>query len=102
MYPVTDGAVAMILAGEDRARSLTDRPVWVTGLGNCYDSFLPGERDLAGNFAIERAAKRAYSMAASRSRTRPSTLSKSPIRTPTNCRSMRRVGSVRIGQGGNG
>lgn len=63
MYPVTDGAVAMILAGEDRVRGLTDKPVWVTGLGNCYDSFFLGERDLAGNFALERAAERAYAMA---------------------------------------
>jgi len=63
MYPITDGAVAMILASEERARDITDRPVWVTGLGNCYDSFFLGERDLAGNFALERAAARAYCMA---------------------------------------
>jgi acetyl-CoA C-acetyltransferase len=66
MYPVTDGAVAMILAGERRVRDITDKPVWVTGLGNCYDSFFVGERDLAGNFALERAAMRAYAMAAVR------------------------------------
>lgn len=63
MYPVTDGAIAMILASEERAREITDKPVWVTGLGNCYDSFYLGERDLAGNFALERAAGRAYHMA---------------------------------------
>lgn len=63
MYPVTDGAVAMILANEERAMQITDKPVWVTGLGNCYDSFYLGERDLAGNFALERAARRAYTMA---------------------------------------
>ena len=63
MYPVSDGAVAMILANEERAREITDTPVWVTGLGNCHDSFFLGERDLAGNFALERAAQRAYAMA---------------------------------------
>ncbi len=63
MYPVSDGAVALILASEDRAKDLTDRPVWITGLGNCHDSFFLGERDLAGNFALERAAERAYAMA---------------------------------------
>jgi len=63
MYPVTDGAVAMILASEERAKQLTDKPVWVTGLGNCYDTFYLGERDLGGNFALERAAQRAYKMA---------------------------------------
>jgi acetyl-CoA C-acetyltransferase len=63
IYPVSDGAIAMILASEDRARELTDRPVWITGLGNCHDSFFLGDRDLSGNFALERAAKRAYAMA---------------------------------------
>ncbi|MCX5768784.1 MAG: thiolase family protein [Candidatus Hydrogenedentes bacterium] len=63
MYPVSDGAIAMILASEERAAELTDRPVWITGLGNCYDSFFLGERDLAGNFSLERAAKKAYEMA---------------------------------------
>jgi len=62
-YPVSDGAVAMILASEERAAEITDKPVWVTGLGNCHDSFFLGERDLPGNFALERAAKRAYAMA---------------------------------------
>lgn len=64
VYPVTDGAIAMILASEERAAQITNKPVWVTGVGNCYDSFYLGERDLAGNFALERAAERAYSMAA--------------------------------------
>ena len=63
IYPVSDGAVAMILASEERAQAITDKPVWVTGVGNCYDSFFLGERDLSGNFALERAAQRAYAMA---------------------------------------
>jgi acetyl-CoA C-acetyltransferase len=63
MYPVSDGAVAMILASEERAKELTDKPVWITGVGNCYDSFYLGERDLGGNFALGKAAERAYRMA---------------------------------------
>lgn len=63
IYPVTDGAIAMILASESRAKQLTDKPVWVTGLGNCYDTFYLGERDLGGNFSLGRAACRAYGMA---------------------------------------
>ncbi|MBN1343454.1 MAG: thiolase family protein [Phycisphaerae bacterium] len=62
-YPVSDGAIAMILANEERARQITDKPVWVTGLGNCHDGFFLGERDLSGNFSLDRAAKRAYAMA---------------------------------------
>jgi acetyl-CoA C-acetyltransferase len=63
IYPVSDGAIAMILASERRALELTDKPVWITGIGNCHDSFFLGERDLGGNFALERAAKQAYAMA---------------------------------------
>lgn len=63
IYPVSDGAVAMIVASEEKAKQLTDKPVWITGLGNCYDTFYLGERDLGGNFALEKAAERAYRMA---------------------------------------
>jgi len=59
-YPVSDGAVGMIVAAEDRARQITDRPVWITGTGNCMDSFFLGDRDLASNFALKKAAERAY------------------------------------------
>lgn len=59
-YPVSDGAVGMILAAEDRARELTDKPVWISGLGNCLDHFFLGDRDLASNFALKTAASRCY------------------------------------------
>src|SRR5439155_1760251 len=29
--PITDGAAAVLIASEDRARSLTDKPVWIRG-----------------------------------------------------------------------
>jgi len=63
VYPVSDGSVAMILASEKRAKELCDNPVWVSGVGNCYDTFYLGERDLAGNMNLEKAAARAYEMA---------------------------------------
>ena len=63
MYPVSDGAVALVLASEERARQITDKPVWITGLGNCYDGFYLGERDLTRSGALEKAAGRAYRMA---------------------------------------
>jgi acetyl-CoA C-acetyltransferase len=59
-YPVSDGAVGMILASEDRARAITDKPVWITGVGNCMDSFFLGDRDPASNFALKKAAGRAF------------------------------------------
>lgn len=59
-YPVSDGAVGMILASEERTKKITDTPVWITGVGNCFDGFFLGDRDLAGNFALKKAAERAY------------------------------------------
>ena len=61
--PDTDGAVAMILASERRAREMTKNPVWIRGIGTCYDAHYLGDRDLAGVFALERAAAQAYRMA---------------------------------------
>ena len=61
--PISDGACAMILAKEEVARQLTDRPVWIRGMGSCYDAYYPGDRDLADCDALMMAAKRAYSMA---------------------------------------
>jgi len=62
-YPVSDGAIALIVASEERAKKICDNPVWVTGAGNCYDRFFLGDRDLAGTFPLSVAAKRAYDMA---------------------------------------
>jgi len=62
-YPVSDGAVGLLLAAEERVADFTDTPVWITGVGNCMDSFFLGDRDLASNFALKQAAKRAYQRA---------------------------------------
>jgi acetyl-CoA C-acetyltransferase len=59
-YPVSDGAVGMILAAEERAKEFTSAPVWIKGVGNCMDSFFLGDRDLASNFALGKAASIAY------------------------------------------
>lgn len=59
-HPVTDGAIGLILASDQRARSFCERPVWVSGLGNCMDSFFLGERELHRSQALHRAAERAY------------------------------------------
>ncbi len=61
--PQSDGACAVILAGEEKARQITDKPVWVRGLGNCYDSYYLGDRDLADCQSLIIAAQRAYKMA---------------------------------------
>lgn len=62
-WPVTDWAVGMLLCCEERAHEFTDRPVWITGFGNCMDRYFVGDRDLASNFSLKQAAARAYAMA---------------------------------------
>ncbi|TET12888.1 MAG: thiolase family protein [Dehalococcoidia bacterium] len=42
---------------------ITDKPVWITGLGTCYDHHELGYRDLADCDALTTAAQRAYKMA---------------------------------------
>ena len=62
-YPVTDWAFGMLLCCEDRAKEFTNNPVWLTGFGNCMDSYFLGDKDLTSNFALKKAAQRAYKMA---------------------------------------
>jgi acetyl-CoA C-acetyltransferase len=58
-----DGACAMILASDDKAKKLTKKPVWITGLGVCYDHHELGWRELADCDALTTASKQAYKMA---------------------------------------
>jgi acetyl-CoA C-acetyltransferase len=60
---VSDGACVVILASEATARKLTDKPVWVLGMGNCYDAHYLGDRDLGDCDSLVGATQRAYRMA---------------------------------------
>jgi acetyl-CoA C-acetyltransferase len=62
-YPFTDGACAMVLASAERAKELTDKPVWITGMGNSVETYFLGERELAASRSAKMAAERAYKMA---------------------------------------
>ena len=62
-YPITDGACAMILAVEGKAKKWTRNPAWITGIASRLDSFYLGDRDLAEVAALKAAAKKAYQMA---------------------------------------
>jgi acetyl-CoA C-acetyltransferase len=68
--PITDGAAAVILASEERARDLTDRPVWIRGTGQALDGFQLSslDEDYARWPALARAAQSAYRMAGITSR----------------------------------
>jgi acetyl-CoA C-acetyltransferase len=61
--PVSDGAVAIILAAEHVARRITDKPVWIEGVGWCLDTAYWTNRDLCYPRYVEVAARMAYEMA---------------------------------------
>ncbi len=60
--PITDGVCALILASEEKARKITDRPVWIEGVGSYQDSYLR-DRDLTRFESLGKAAAQAYQMA---------------------------------------
>jgi acetyl-CoA C-acetyltransferase len=61
--PISDGAAAIVLAGEEWAKGSSQKPVWIKGLGYCCDAFHLGDRDLANSPSLAEAAKRAYAQA---------------------------------------
>jgi acetyl-CoA C-acetyltransferase len=62
MSPVSDGACAVILASEEKAKKITDKPVWIEGVGTCQGSYLR-DRDIDKLDSLEMAARTAYKMA---------------------------------------
>ncbi|MGB9593873.1 MAG: thiolase C-terminal domain-containing protein, partial [Anaerolineae bacterium] len=61
--PRVDGAVVMVLASEEKARLLTDKPVWIRGIGWCNGSASLENRDWAEVPYIREAAIMAYRQA---------------------------------------
>ncbi len=61
--PVSDGAVAIIMAAEHVARRITDKPIWIEGVGWTLDTAYWTNRDLAYPRYVEVAARMAYEMA---------------------------------------
>jgi acetyl-CoA C-acetyltransferase len=61
--PISDGAAAVILASEERARKIGQKPVWINGIAHCAEAYFLGDRDLAECPSLEAASKKAYAMA---------------------------------------
>ncbi|MBI4243001.1 MAG: thiolase domain-containing protein [Planctomycetes bacterium] len=61
--PISDGAAAIIITNEEKAKKITDKPVWIQGAGWCLDTAFWTGRDLCYPQYVEYAAKMAYKMA---------------------------------------
>jgi acetyl-CoA C-acetyltransferase len=61
--PTSDGSCGLILTTESKAKKWSDKPVWIKGMGNCYDTHYPGDRELSRCDALRKAASMAYRMA---------------------------------------
>jgi acetyl-CoA C-acetyltransferase len=67
--PITDGAAAVILASEEKAKKLCDTPIWIKGSGHATDTISLHDRDdLLSLKATVEAAKQAYQQAKSEPR----------------------------------
>lgn len=61
--PTSDGAAAIVLASEEVAKRITDKPVWIEGVGWHLDTSYWTSRDLYYPKYVEYAARMAYRMA---------------------------------------
>jgi acetyl-CoA acetyltransferase len=57
--PSSDGAAAAVLAADDLARRVSDRPVWIRGIDHRIEPHQLGSRDLTRSASTEQAARNA-------------------------------------------
>jgi acetyl-CoA acetyltransferase len=57
--PITDGACAVILAADHRAREITERPAWIRGIDHRIEPIALGLRDLTTSVSTRIAGERA-------------------------------------------
>jgi acetyl-CoA C-acetyltransferase len=61
--PITDGAAAVLLVSEERAKEFSDSPIYIIGCGQASDHALHDRDDLTSIEGARRAAFNAYDMA---------------------------------------
>lgn len=62
--PFTDGAAAIVLASEEIAKKLTDKPIYITGIGQTSSGSMSTQKDYLPRLrARELSVKQAYKMA---------------------------------------
>lgn len=62
--PFTDGAATVVLASEEKAKELTDKPVFISGIGQASSGKLSSQKDYLPRLrAREMSVKQAYEMA---------------------------------------
>jgi len=60
----SDSAAALILASEEKAREMTDKPIWLSGIAECsYPTMRFEEKSLGRIDGLEASARKAYAMA---------------------------------------
>ncbi len=57
--PISDGAAAVVLAADDLARSVCERPAWITGIDHRIEAHDLGVRDLTRSPSTALAAEKA-------------------------------------------
>ncbi|HET6965534.1 MAG TPA: lipid-transfer protein, partial [Acidimicrobiales bacterium] len=57
--PISDGAVAVVMARGDTARRLCQRPAWIRGMDHRIEAHQPGVRDITSSASTALAARKA-------------------------------------------
>ena len=58
--PVSSGSCCLILASEEKARELSDTPVWIKAMSCISDTYMVGYRDFLGFPMLKKLAQKVY------------------------------------------